>query len=168
MFDESVGEGSEVERSITFPYFLHEQPKQPGLKLVLPGVRKDSVEGVMETYRFSNRILGEGAFGKVIRGNSIQENMREVAIKVVDIQRKGVTTSLEVVYLRQLKYCGNVVTLLDAFQVNGHLCLVMEVAIGNLADIVRSKLEFYKSVLTANEFVNFCNNALSKNKFVCS
>lgn len=132
-------EENECERSIVFPYFLHVRPRKTGLKISVLGVRKDTTEGVMETYRFSSRTLGEGTFGKVMLGQSILDNMRDVAIKVVDVDRKGITTSLEVLYLRQLKYCGNIVTLYDTFQTNGYLCLVMELAVGNLAQIVRSK-----------------------------
>jgi serine/threonine protein kinase len=67
----------------------------------------------------------------------MDEGGKEVAVKTIDTYMKRPTIANEVKFLRSQNH-PNVVKMLDHFISDGYLCIVIDIALGNLEDLIRS------------------------------
>lgn len=88
-------------------------------------------------------ITGKGVFSNVLRARDVNEENREVAIKIIrnnDMMKKCGDKELEILQLIAQEHGAdkhNIVQLHEHFWMHGHLCLVFEALAMNLREVIK-------------------------------
>lgn len=109
---------------------------EPSRRIHLPNIDVRTQAQMNQALSYTSLRLGFGRYGCVMKA-CIKRNLKyKVAIKQVSIAGKGRRAAKEVSILRKIQQFPHVVTTFNSFQCDDYLYIVMEVALGDLAEVL--------------------------------
>jgi serine/threonine protein kinase len=109
----------------------------PFRQLILPKIPQKTREEMDQVFQETTERLGFGRFGCVMRVNLKKNLSIKLAVKEVSIVGKGKWAAEEAEILASLQEFSHTVRTFGSFQCNEHLYVVMEMAIGDLEEVLR-------------------------------